>query len=51
VKAGKRVEIDALNGAVVRLAKEKGLAAPVNESVTRLIKAKEALSSARPRPH
>jgi 2-dehydropantoate 2-reductase len=51
VKAGKRVEIDALNRAVVRLAEEKGLAAPVNEAVTRLIKAKEALSSARPRPH
>jgi len=50
MKAGKRLEIDALNGAVVRLAKEKGLAAPVNEAVTRLIKAKESLSAIRPRP-
>ncbi len=43
VQAGKRVEIDALNGAVVRLAREKGIDAPVNETVTRLLKAKEAL--------
>jgi 2-dehydropantoate 2-reductase len=48
MKAGKRLEIDALNGAVVRLAREKGLAAPVNEAVTLLIKAKESLSSTRP---
>lgn len=43
VQAGKRVEIDALNGAVVRLAREKGIEAPVNETVTRLMLAKEAL--------
>ena len=50
MKAGKRFEIDALNGAVVRLADKKGLAVPVNETVTRLIKAKESMSSARTRP-
>ncbi len=44
VKAGKRLEIDALNGAVVRLAREKGIPAPVNETVTNLIKAKEMMA-------
>lgn len=44
VKAGKRVEIDALNGAVTELAREKGIAVPVNETITALIKAKEALA-------
>lgn len=33
-------EIDTINGAVVRLAKEKGLSAPVNETLTLLVKAK-----------
>lgn len=47
VKAGKRVEIDALNGAIVRLATEKGLSAPVNETITRLMRAKEALAARR----
>lgn len=45
VKAGKRLEIDALNGAVVRLAGQRGISAPVNELITQLIKAKEALAS------
>lgn len=44
VKAGKRLEIDALNGAVVKLAREKGIAVPVNETITNIIKAKEALA-------
>jgi len=44
VKAGKRLEIDALNGAVVTLAGEKGMNVPVNETVTILIKAKEAMA-------
>ena len=42
VKAGKRLEIDALNGAIVRLAKEKGIAVPGNETITKLIKARES---------
>lgn len=45
LKAGKRPEIDALNGAVVRLARDKGLAAPVNETIIDLIKTKESLRS------
>ncbi len=45
VKAGKRLEIDALNGAIVRLAHEKGISVPVNETITALIKAKEEIVS------
>jgi 2-dehydropantoate 2-reductase len=44
VKAGKRLEIDSLNGAVVRLAQAKGIAVPVNETITGIIKAKEAMT-------
>ena len=44
VKAGKRLEIDALNGAIVCLAREKGIAVPVNETITELIKAKEVFA-------
>ncbi len=43
LKAKKKLEIDALNGAVVKLAKEKNLEVPVNETITNLIKAKEKL--------
>ena len=43
IKAGKKIEIDALNGAIVRLAKEKGLKVPTNETITKLIKAKEKI--------
>ncbi|NTW67942.1 MAG: 2-dehydropantoate 2-reductase, partial [Nitrospirae bacterium] len=45
VKAGKRLEIDALNGSIVKLAQEKGISVPVNETITALIKAKEALAA------
>ena len=45
VKAGKRLEIDALNGAIVKLAHEKGISVPVNETITLLIKAKEEIAS------
>jgi 2-dehydropantoate 2-reductase len=44
VKAGKRLEIDALNGAMVTLAREKGMRVPVNETITLLIKTKEAMA-------
>ena len=44
VKAGKRLEIDALNGAIVKLAREKGISVPVNETITNIIKAKEAMA-------
>jgi 2-dehydropantoate 2-reductase len=45
VKAGKRLEIDALNGAMVKLAGNRGMHVPVNETITLLIKAKEALAA------
>ena len=44
LKAGKKLEIDALNGAVVKLGNEKGVPVPVNATITRLIKAKEAMA-------
>jgi 2-dehydropantoate 2-reductase len=47
MQAGKRLEIDALNGAIVRLARELNIKVPVNETITLLIKAKEKLASRR----
>jgi 2-dehydropantoate 2-reductase len=44
IKAGKRTEIDALNGAIVGLGKEAGVPTPVNEVITKLVKAKEKLN-------
>jgi 2-dehydropantoate 2-reductase len=44
MKAGKRLEIDALNGAIVRIAQELNMTVPVNEAITLLIKAKEAMA-------
>lgn len=49
VKAGKRLEIEALNGAIVRLAREKGISVPMNETITALIKVKETIASRQPR--
>ncbi|HID79255.1 MAG TPA: ketopantoate reductase family protein [Aquifex aeolicus] len=43
VKSGKRTEIDALNGAIVGLGKEVGVSTPINEVITKLVKAKEKL--------
>lgn len=40
-EAGRRSEIDVINGAIPRAALRAGLAAPVNESVTALVKEKE----------
>jgi len=49
--AGRRCEVDVINGAVPAAARELGLDAPVNETVTALVKAKEAaILAARPRP-
>jgi 2-dehydropantoate 2-reductase len=41
IKRGKRTEIDALNGAIVELAKKVGVETPVNEALTSLVKFKE----------
>ncbi len=40
VLAGRRCEIDVINGAIPPAAREVGLAAPVNETVTALVRAK-----------
>ena len=37
IRAGKRTEIDALNGAVVQLGQQHGIATPTNTTVTRMI--------------
>ena len=49
LEAGKRIEIDALNGAIVRLAAGKGIAAPVNETIVRLIRYLARRSAPNPR--
>ena len=41
VEAGRRTEIDALNGALVRESRKLGIAAPCNETVTALLKGRE----------
>lgn len=43
IQRGRKTEIDALNGAIVKLGKKYGLATPVNEVITKLVKAKENL--------
>lgn len=42
VKAGRRTEVDAINGAIVAAAKQAGTEAPVTETLYRLIKLEEA---------
>jgi len=44
LKSKKRTEIDALNGAVVKLAEEKGIYLPVNDTITKMVKRKEKLN-------
>lgn len=39
VEEGRRTEIDAINGAVVRLGRERGLLAPVNQALAALVRA------------
>ncbi|MEQ8152523.1 MAG: ketopantoate reductase family protein [Smithellaceae bacterium] len=43
LKNGKKTEIEALNGAIVRLGREKGVATPVNWTLTQLIHGKEGI--------
>jgi 2-dehydropantoate 2-reductase len=42
VKAGRRTEVDAIAGAIVRAAREAGVACPVLETLWRLVKLEEA---------
>ena len=44
IQSGRRTEIEALNGAVVKLAHESGVAVPVNEIIVAMVKAKESFS-------
>ncbi|NLO98520.1 MAG: 2-dehydropantoate 2-reductase [Peptococcaceae bacterium] len=43
IKRGRQTEIEALNGAIAGLAKQYGTHAPINEFLTKIIKAKESL--------
>lgn len=38
IQAGKRTEIDALNGAVIRLARDNGIAVPCNDMLYNMIR-------------
>ena len=42
VKAGRPTEVDAINGAIVRAAREAGVATPVTETLWRLVKLEDA---------
>ena len=50
VRRGRPTEIEALNGALVRLAEPAGLAAPANALITRLVHAKERFLGVAPAP-
>lgn len=43
IQRGRRIEIDALNGAVVRLGQQYGVPTPVNQTIVNIVKAKEKL--------
>jgi 2-dehydropantoate 2-reductase len=42
VKAGRRTEVDAINGAIVNAAREAGVSVPVTETLWRMVKLEEA---------
>lgn len=42
VKAGRRTEVDAINGAIVEAARKAGVAVPVTETLWRMVKLEEA---------
>lgn len=48
VEAGRRTEIDHLNGAVVRMGEGRGIATPSNDAVASPVRAREAVVPARP---
>ncbi|MDD3653761.1 MAG: 2-dehydropantoate 2-reductase [Desulfotomaculaceae bacterium] len=50
IQRGRRTEIDALNGAVVKMGKKHGVSTPVNEVIVSLVKAKEAMNLAQSAP-
>ncbi len=50
LRRGRPTEIDAMNGALVRLAEQAGVAAPANALITRLVHAKERFLGVAPAP-
>lgn len=48
LQAGRQTEIEAINGAVLAAARRSGVAAPFNESVTRLVRARERWQAGSP---
>jgi 2-dehydropantoate 2-reductase len=49
IKAGRRTEVDSINGAIVEAAQQAGLAVPLTETLWRLVKLEEAkIAEARP---
>ena len=50
ILAKRKTEIDALNGAISRLARENGIPTPYNDLLTLLIKFKEKRESQGPGP-
>jgi 2-dehydropantoate 2-reductase len=45
MEEGRQTEIDALNGALVRIGRELGIATPYNDALTLIVKAKEAFNN------
>jgi 2-dehydropantoate 2-reductase len=42
IEAGRRTEIDTINGAAIRLSDKHGIAAPLNRALYALVKGREA---------
>lgn len=49
IRAGKKTEIDALNGSILQLAAEKGIGAPFNRMVYSMVRFKEKKAGRQPR--
>jgi 2-dehydropantoate 2-reductase len=47
LRAGTRTEVDFINGAVVTAGRRAGVATPYNETLTALVKAREAAGGGR----
>jgi 2-dehydropantoate 2-reductase len=48
LEAGRRTEVDFINGAIPRAGRDVGVEAPFNESVSALVRALELVRSPRP---
>jgi len=45
LRAGRRTEIESINGIIVRYGMERGVPTPVNDTVCRLVRSREGLSA------